>query len=101
MVSVPEQEIVSVASPSKKRVSGVQMTLIQSACCTVLVLLFWIFRTIGGDGYMQLRDSFHKALQNNALLSTVSGLFTEQTPEESYVVEEEETTVTTQGTNLE
>ncbi len=81
----PAKDITEVP-PKRKRAGTVQVVLIQSVCCAVFLLLFWLFRLTGGSGYEQLKTAFENAFQNNALLETISGLFNEQTPDENYLL---------------
>ncbi len=83
--------------PKRKKPGTVQVVLIQSVCCAVFLLLFWLFKVVGGSGYDQLKTAFENAFQNNALLATVSGLFEEETPDESYPLSGG-TTATSTGT---
>lgn len=96
MVSILEQQELAVEKESKKRWSGVKVVLIQSVCCVLLLAFFWLYKIVGGDSYLKLRDSFHQALQNNALFATMSEIFSERQPNESEIVGSE-TISTTAG----
>ncbi len=90
----PAEETVP-SNPKHKRAGSVQVVLIQSICCAVFLLVFWLFKVVGGSGYDQLKTAFENAFRNNALLATVSGLFEEQTPDDSYPLSGGTTAVTT------
>lgn len=68
-----------------KRVSTARVVLVQSICCAVLVLFVALFKVCGGSAYLQLRDAFHAALENNALLTSVVKMF-DAPPQESYLL---------------
>lgn len=87
-----------IAEKPRKKAGSIQVVLIQSACCAVFLLLFWLFKVLGGSAYDQLKTAFQTAFQNNALLATVSGLFDEQTPDDAYVMQGGTTAPTTTGT---
>ena len=74
----------------RKKGDRVGLLLVQSVCCVVLVLFFWLFRVLGGEGFVALKNAFYGALENNALMETVVGTFAERMPDETY-----ETTATT------
>lgn len=83
--------------PPKKKWGSMQILLIQTVCCAVLVGLFYLFRVFGGSAYTELRTAFQKALENNSIMETVATVFREETPDSSYTVENN-TTVTTAPT---
>lgn len=58
-----------------KRVGAIRVLLVQSICCAVLLLLFWLFRVCGGSAYAQLKGAFTDAMHNNTLFATVVQLF--------------------------
>lgn len=68
---------------SKKKIGAVQVVLVQCICCAVLILFFWLFKLLGGNAYLQLKEAFEGALQENTLLETVSGLLDEGTMKEN------------------
>ena len=68
---------------SKKKIGTVQVVLVQCICCAVLVLFFWLFKLLGGNAYLQLKEAFEGALKENTLLETVSGLLDEGTMKEN------------------
>jgi len=74
------------SEPPRKRHGKVGVVLMQSVCCAVLVLLFLLFRLLGGEGYTALKNALYAALENNALMETVSGMFTESPTTETTVV---------------
>ena len=74
-------------SKTRKKPGSIQVVLVQSICCAVLVLLFWLFKVLGGNGYTQLKTAFQNALQNNALLASVSNLFHETKPDDTYLLQ--------------
>lgn len=78
----------------KKRGRGTVL-LVQSVCCTVLIVLFWLFRVLGGESFASLKTAFYTALENNALMETVVGVFADGAPDET----EHHTTAVTTGTN--
>ncbi len=71
------------AVPSKKRKGRAGLVLVQSICCVVLILLFWLFRVLGGEGFAALKTAFYSALENNALMETVVGAFADRTPDQT------------------
>lgn len=83
---------------SKKPLNGTMVLLVQSIACAVLLLLVWLFKLLGGTGYTQLKTAFQNALHNNALLETVSQLFSEKAPDETYILQGGTTAVTTAAT---
>lgn len=98
MLPVFEEATPVSSKKARKKPGTAQVVLIQSVCCAVLVLLFWLFKVLGGGAYDQLRGAFQNALKNNAILETVSGIFKETKPDESYV-QQDGTTVTTAASN--
>ncbi len=99
MVSILEQQELMVKEEPKKRWSGVKVVLVQSICCIALLAFFWLYKTVGGDNYLKLRESFRNALQNNALFATMAEVFSERLPDESDVVGKD-TPSTTVGTTV-
>ena len=95
----PAEEMIP-PKPKRKRSGSVQVVLVQSFCCAVFLLIFWLFKVVGGSGYDQLKTAFENVFRNNALLATVSRLFEEETPDESYQLSGGTTTVTTGTTAL-
>ena len=91
------EEAVPAPLPQKKR-GRAGVLLIQSVCCAVLVLLFWLFRVLGGDGFTALKTAFYGALENNALMETVVGAFTDRTPDQTEEKTEGTTVPTTAPT---
>ena len=82
------EETEPLTPPKKQKKPGsVQVVLVQTICCAVLIALFWLFKVLGGDGYTQLKAAFQNALQNNALLASVSNLFTETKPDDTYLLQ--------------
>lgn len=71
--------------PRKKR-GKAGIVLVQSICCTALILLFLLFRVLGGESYTALKTAFYNALENNALMETVSGMLTERPPDTAQTV---------------
>lgn len=92
--SLPVFEEAEKTPATKRVVNGIYIVLVQSACCAVLIVVFWLFSLVGGNGYTQLCDAFHGALQNNTLFATVATLFEQTAPDETYT----QTTGTTTGT---
>ena len=76
------EEAVPTPSPKNKR-GRAGVLLVQSICCALLVVLFWLFRVLGGDGFAALKTAFYSALENNALMETVVGAFVDRTPDET------------------
>ncbi len=84
--------------PTRKRRGRLGLLLVQSICCAVLVLLFWLFRVLGGDGFTALKTAFYGALENNALMETVVAAFAERTPDQTYETTDGTTAPTTAPT---
>lgn len=75
------EEAVPLSPPKKRGRAGV--LLVQSVCCAMLVLLFLLFRVLGGDSFTALKTAFYNALENNALLETVVESFADRTPDQT------------------
>lgn len=87
-LSSPFEELEPLASQKPRtKPDSVRVVLVQSVCCAVLLLLFLLFRVLGGNGYTQLKDAFQNALQNNALLASVSQLLQNTEPDDTYLLQ--------------
>lgn len=96
-----EADMGETPSPQPKKKPGTaQVVLVQSICCAVLILFFWLFKVMGGTAYTQLRGTFMNALQNNTLFATVAALFDQGEPDESYQLSGGTTAGTTTGTTV-
>ncbi|MBP3381462.1 MAG: hypothetical protein J6L00_02355 [Clostridia bacterium] len=84
--------------PPEKKQGRAGVLLVQSICCAVLVLLFWLFRVLGGDSFTALKTAFYSALENNVLMETVVGVFADRTPDETQETTDGSTTPTTTAT---
>ncbi len=73
------EEATPTAPPRKQR-GKLGVLLVQSICCAVLLLLFWLFKVLGGDSYTALKTALYNALENNVLMETVSDMLTETPP---------------------
>lgn len=61
--------------PSKKpSLEGMQVVLVQSISCIVVVLLVLAFKMVGGDAFAQLRTQFNESIMSNSILATLAGL---------------------------
>lgn len=61
--------------PSKKpSLEGMQVVLVQSISCIVVVLLVLAFKLVGGDAFAQLRSQFNESIMSNSILATLAGL---------------------------
>lgn len=78
-------EATPIEPPRKKR-GKAGVVLVQSICCTVVLLLFLLFRVLGGESYIALKNALYTALENNALMETVSGMLAESPTTETTVV---------------
>lgn len=74
------------SKPPRKKRGKAGVVLVQSICCTVVLLLFLLFRVLGGESYIALKNALYTALENNALMETVSGMLAESPTTETTVV---------------
>lgn len=68
-----EQQQKQHRKPEKKKRGPLSLIAVQSLACCCLVLLVLLFRLAGGEGYEQLRQSFHKAMQGNEWVNVLVG----------------------------
>ena len=85
--------------PSSKKGGRAGVLLVQSVCCVILVVLFWLFRVLGGEGFTALKTAFYGALENNALMETVVGAFAERTPDQTQEITTQTTATTAPTAN--
>lgn len=82
-----QQQQIRQRKPEKKKRSPLSVTAVQSLACCCLILVALLLRLVGGEGYEQLRHSFHKAMQDNAWASVLADWLESGEKEESSVSE--------------
>ena len=82
-----QQQQIRQRKPEKKKRSSLSVTAVQSLACCCLILVALLFRLVGGEGYEQLRHSFHKAMQDNAWASVLADWLENGAEEENSVLE--------------
>ncbi len=82
--------------PAKKhKAAGFRLLLVQCISCLCILLVAWLFRSIGGAAFEELKARLSAALMDNTVVDTVMGLLETQPTEEEVVTT---TTLETEGT---
>ncbi len=71
-------------SRSKHLRNSMAVIGVQSAACAVLLLLFLLFKWMGGDGYTRLQDGVRDALEQHTLIETFLGALPSREPDQEY-----------------
>ncbi len=59
----------------KPALAGMQVILVQSISCIVVVLLVLVIKLVGGDAFAQLRQQFNESIMSNSIIATLASLF--------------------------
>lgn len=66
----------SAAHPTKKSsLAGLQVILVQSLSCVVVIAIVLLLKVLGGSAYEQLRKSFNDSMMDNTFAAALAALF--------------------------